>query len=880
MSVYVLKFSEIDKSSAPMTGGKGANLGELSRIDGIRVPDGFCVTTAAYQKIIDQTPDFPSLLQRLSLVKPESRDKIADICGKIRGAIENAPIDNEIAGQVARLISEMGENEAYAVRSSATAEDLPTASFAGQQDTYLNILGKENILKYISKCWASLFTDRAAVYRMQNGFDHSNVRLSVVVQKMVFPDTAGIMFTADPITSNRKTTSIDAGFGLGEALVSGFVDPDTYKVTEDKIINKKIPIKKMAIYALPEGGTRERRLEGNMRERQVLTDLQILELEKIGGRIKAHFGCPQDIEWCCLEDRFYIVQSRPITTLYPIPDVNYEKNHVYMSLSHQQMMTDVMTPLGLSFFPIWLRKLSNDPMVSAGGRMYVDVSFELASPVSSKVFVNAGMGSVDKLIQNALKKVLARKEYLKTLPRGKTGFGLSGGSLGDMLRGFRDALRIEKRNDPALMDRIMTKQDALLKALKEDIKGVSGAELFDFILKDMDESYKSIVLDNYGAGAVPVLVSAWIDKNMKKWLGESGAADTLSQSVANNVTTLMGYALMDLADTVRKYPAVREYIQQAGDRTFISGLSKIKGGKETAAAFTRFLNKYGARCPGEIDIMRPRWADRPSMLVSIIMNNIRNFEPGAGARLFEEKLQRAREKTDDLIARIEQLPGGKAKAEKARKKISVYRNFVGFREYPKYAMMRHFYVYKQALEAEAAKLVKKGVIKNTDDIALLSFEELRDAVTAGKLDYGIIVKRKADQETFKKLTPPRVMTSDGEIINGEYDTGGVPNGALIGVPVSGGAAEGTARVVNKLEDADIREDDILVTAFTDPSWTPLFISISGLVTEVGGMMTHGAVVAREYGLPAVVSVEGATKRIRDGQKIRVNGTKGFVEILD
>ena len=261
---------------------------------------------------------------------------------------------------------------AYAVRSSATAEDLPHASFAGQQDTYLNIIGKEAILQHISKCWASLFTDRAVIYRLQNGFDHRKVYLSVVVQKMIFPQASGILFTADPITSNRKLLSIDASFGLGEALVSGLVTADSYKVQEGEIIDKKISTKKLAIYALKDGGTETGQIEPEQQKTQTLTDEQILQLARIGRKIEAHFGCPQDIEWCLVDDTFYIVQSRPITTLFPIPEANDEENHVYVSVGHQQMMTDPMKPLGLSFFLL----TTLHPCVKAGGRLFVDVTHQ------------------------------------------------------------------------------------------------------------------------------------------------------------------------------------------------------------------------------------------------------------------------------------------------------------------------------------------------------------------------------------------------------------------------------------------------------------------------------------------------------------------------
>src|SRR5882724_4921949 len=279
MSGYILGFQEIDKTKLAMVGGKGANLGELSRIEGVQVPEGFCVTTKAFKEIIGHSEDFNSLLDQLAILKADNRKAISETSAKIRKLIEEIVIPKSIDNEITQYFEQLGERNAYAVRSSATAEDLPTASFAGLQDTYLNIIGKKSILGYISKCWASLYTDRAVIYRLQNGFDHRKVYLSVVIQKMIFPDVAGIMFTADPVTSNRKVLSIDASFGLGEAMVSGLVNADNYKVCNGKIIDKKISTKKLAIYALKDGGTKEMEIEPENQNKQALTDDQILNLE-------------------------------------------------------------------------------------------------------------------------------------------------------------------------------------------------------------------------------------------------------------------------------------------------------------------------------------------------------------------------------------------------------------------------------------------------------------------------------------------------------------------------------------------------------------------------------------------------------------------------
>src|SRR5438309_6850687 len=351
------------------------------------------------------------LLDQLSLLKVEDQDKISELSGEIRTIIEGIAIPEEISEEITRRLFELGEKNAYAVRSSATAEDLPTASFAGQQDTYLNIIGEEAILKHISKCWASLFTERAVTYRLQNGFDQRNVHLAVVVQKMVFPQVAGILFTADPVTSSRKVLSIDASFGLGEALVSGLVNADTYRVRNGEVIEKKISTKKLAMYALKDGGTYEQEIEPEKQNRQALTDEQILQLEGIGRKIEAHFGCPQDIEWCLVDDTFHVVQSRPITTLFPIPEANDQENHVYVSVGHNQMMTDAMKPLGLSFFLLLTRAL----MRTAGGRLFVDVTPLLASPASRESILDV-MGKGDPLIKDALMTIIERGDFIQSLP--------------------------------------------------------------------------------------------------------------------------------------------------------------------------------------------------------------------------------------------------------------------------------------------------------------------------------------------------------------------------------------------------------------------------------------------------------------------------------
>lgn len=868
---YVLCFQDINASKLMIAGGKGANLGELSRIKDIKVPDGFCVNTTAYKEIICDNKAFNSLLDQLAILKPGDRKIISETTAKIRKLIWEISIPKSIDTEITRCLKQMGERNAYAVRSSATAEDLSTASFAGQQDTYLNIIGKKAILKHISRCWASLYTDRAVIYRLQNGFDHSKVFSSVLVQRMVFPDVAGIMFTADPVNSNRKVLSVDASFGLGESLVSGLVNADNYKISDGRITDKHISVKKLAIYAVKGGGTVTQEIEPDQQMKQALRDEQVLRLEQLGRKIEAHFGTPQDIEWCLADDTFYIVQSRPITTLYPIPEVNDQANHVYISVGHQQMMTDAMKPLGLS---LWQLRAAR-PMFKAGGRLFVDVADSLATPAGRENLLEA-MEQHDPLIKEALLTITSREGFIKSLPNDERipvpVKSTKGMSSADILEQFG--------NNPAIVSDLIKHNETSVEVLKQNIQMKSGPDLFDFILEDIQQS-KKMIFDAQHMGVIIAAINAssWINEKMNEWLGEKNVADILSQSVSNNITSEMGLELLDVADIIRPFPKLMEYLQCVKDINFLDDLAQFDGGKEARDVIYAYLNKYGMRCAGEIDITKTRWSENPVVLVSMILSNIKNLEPNAGKRKFEQGRQQALEKEKELLDKLAKLPDGEQKVRETKQMISLLRNFAGYREYPKYSIVNRFFVYKQALLKEAEKLLQSRVIDEKEDVYYLTFDELHEVVRTNKVDAQLIVKHKDDYKLYEKLNPPRVITSDGEVISGKYRHENLPANAIAGLAVSSGLTEGRARVILNMEDADLEDGDILVTIFTDPSWTPLFVSLKGLITEVGGLMTHGAVIAREYGLPAVVGVENATKLIKDGQRIRVNGTAGYVEIL-
>ncbi|HXQ34074.1 MAG TPA: phosphoenolpyruvate synthase, partial [Anaerolineales bacterium] len=527
-------------------------------------------------------------------------------------------------------------------------------------------------------------------------------------------------------------------------------------------------------------------------------------------------------------------------------------------------------PLGLSFFLL----MTAANMRTAAGRLFVDVTHMIASPARRKGVLNT-LGKADPLIRDALQTIVEREEFIQALPNDEQTADKSSKAL----QALQSPPEIE--NDPQIVSDLIERSQNSLAELKRNIQAKSGSELLAFILEDIKESGR-VLFDQKNLAVIVAAMTAsfWINEKMSERLGEKNVADTLAQSVPNNVTSEMGLALLDVADVIRPFPEIIDYLQNVKDENFLDALVKFEGGQEAREAINRYLDKYGMRCVGEIDITRTRWSEKPTTLVPLILSNIKNFEPGASKRRFEQGRQEALAKAQELTDRLKQLPDGEQKAKEAKEKIDLIRNFSGYREYPKYGIVNRYFVYKQALLKEAEQLVQANVIHEKEDLYYLTFEELREVIRTNKLDRQIVNKRKAEYKSFEKLTPPRVITSEGEIITGEYKRENLPAGAIAGLAVSSGVVEGRARVILNIEDADLEAGDILVTAFTDPSWTPLFVSVKGLVTEVGGLMTHGAVIAREYGLPAVVGVENATRLIKDGQRIRVNGTEGFIETLE
>jgi phosphoenolpyruvate synthase/pyruvate phosphate dikinase len=835
----VVDLGPAEAASVADLGGKGANLARLAGIEGIHVPPGCCVTTAAYRRALAAAP-IEADLERLEQLEPQDRDAIREVSGRLREAIEALPVPEEVERSLAAAIERLGAGSPYAVRSSATAEDLPSASFAGQHDSFLDVVGVPAVLHHVRRCWASLFTERAVAYRLRHGLEQRSSAMAVVVQQMVRPAASGVLFTADPVSGNRTVAVLEAVSGLGDALVSGTVDPDVYRVRDARIV--------------------ERTLEHGA----PLSDEQVVELVEIGRRLESHFGTSQDVEWCVDDRGVHVVQSRPITTLFPIPRADDDAFRVYVSVGHQQMMTEPMTPLGIS---IW-QMTSRAPMRSAGGRLFVEVTAMLSVPATRATTLE-NLGRSDPRIRDALETVLERG-LLPLAADATSEPRLAGESAPGLIEA-----------DSAIVAELIEENRASVDGLHEAIAGTTGTALLDVIEADL-AVLQGLLSEpkNQQALLAGFQPRWWLDEHLDEWLGERNAADVLCLAAPDNVTAEMGLALLDVADAIRPHPAAVAVLRESGGDDVLDRLAEVQGGLPARAAIADYLARYGMRCPGEIDVGRPRWSERPSALVPMILANVDNFEPGESGRRVARGRTQAGEKAQELLQRLRALPDGERKAEQTQQMIDRLRTYTGYREYPKYGMVRRYFAYRRALLEEAERWVDAGVLDEADDLFFLTFEELREVARTGRADRDVIARRRRDFRVFAELRPARVLTSEGEALDGAHRREDVPDGALVGVAVSGDVVEGPARVVFDVAEADLAPGDILVTPHTDPSWSPLFVAIAGLVTEVGGLMTHGAVVAREYGLTAVVSVDHATTRIRDGQRIRVDGTRGIVEILD
>ncbi|MCY1078652.1 phosphoenolpyruvate synthase [Archangium lansingense] len=893
-----LPFEHISAADLPSVGGKGANLGEMARA-GFPVPPGFCVTTAAFDAFLTGCGELQTLYASLDALDGKDIEAARRAAESTRAALSRAPLPPAVADAVLGAWRNLGAEASWAVRSSATAEDLPDASFAGQQDTYLNIRGADALLDAVRRCWVSLFTDRAVLYRAKSGFGHRGVKLSVVIQRMVLPEVSGILFTADPITGRRGTVSIDAGFGLGEALVSGLINADLYKVDKatGELLEVQVGDKALAIRPKPEGGTWEERLSEDTRRARALDDAALRELVAMGVRIEKHYGKPQDIEWCIEAGKLYVVQTRPITSLYPLPEPapDDEGLHVYASFGHFQMMTDAMPPLAIQVWKLLL-PFDRTPLATpdapaesraatiAGSRIYLDTTPMLRHPVLGRV-IRSVLGHVYEDLGRGLSTLASRPAFQRGAHSGRARMRVVGRFFLPIIA--RVLARLFVMEPSQLRPRVESYIESRVAETRARLAAATpgGARLREArrVLSELLSQAFTHLMPNILSG---VIANRLLVNLVRRGVlgGTEEDLSALERGLPGNVTTEMDLAVGDLTDRVRPYPALAALLRSRPATEALAAARDVEGGPAFLEAWRAFLERYGMRGPGEVDLSRPRYQDEPAPLIAAIVGGLGPASAGRSAgehRAHHAALAAKAEAASERLVTASRrgLTGG-MRAGLARRWVRLARAGMGLREHPKFLLVRVLALVRDAVREAGALLVQRGALSSVDEVYLFRFEELIAALEATQAPdlRALVEERRATLQRNAKRAPPFVMASDGEIpsLAARED---VPPGALSGTAASAGVVEGLARVVLDPASEVLHAGEILVAPHTDPGWTPLFVHAAGLVTEVGGLMTHGSVVAREYGIPAVVSVAGATQRIRTGQRIRVDGTRGFVEVL-
>ncbi|WP_040785908.1 phosphoenolpyruvate synthase [Nocardia pneumoniae] len=878
MSEYIIHISELPDRPLRVVGGKARNLGELISADQ-SVPDGFCLTTEAFRRFLDSCPDVEELYSRLDNAADDAER--ARIGAEFRKRLGEIPVPEHISLELCDQWHRVIDGNPCAVRSSATAEDLRTASFAGQYDTFLNVTDERQLLDCVRRCWLSVFTDRAIDYRRRRGIGHRDVELAVIVQRMADATVAGVMFTADPVSGRRGVTVINAAFGLGESVVSGAVSPDLYSLDSSGVLHKSISTKTVITKPLPGGGVENVELATADRRAQALPDNEIRELAALGRRLEAYFGSPQDIEWARTGTGFLILQSRPITSLFPTPPPPADGwLHLYFSFGHQQMMTEAISPLGQSvlrtYFPFGRRLPSGESsqMTTAGDRVFFDYTAPLHSPLARRV-LSWAVGSMDARVGQTVREFAARTEFqrgYRTTLRREAAINIF--LLRAGLRVLNDLCWSNLNERHAAIHRFRQRSLATARAR---VGSSGGAKRIAAIQADMHAVAPRIV-DQLVIGPMSALLARQlIERLVERWLGDTTDVGALDKSLPGNITTEMGLVLADLADSTRDNPALREILEDPPEEFELAMLDTMSGGPQFRKALEDFLAHFGMRGPGEIDIARPRWIDRPTLLFTSILAASQTSFPGEHRTRFVEGARAADTAIDRILGRVRSTRNGRIRARILSRLIRVHRTLMALREHQKFLTVGLFDIYRTGIRAEVESLVATGVLESAADGNYLSLHELRGLLSGRAPDdlAEVIRARKSEFEVSMSLQVPRLLASDGEMV--AIGGSAVPTaGTLVGSPVSAGVVEGRARVVLRPEQATFEDGDILVAPFADPAWTPLFSAVRGVVLEVGGVMAHGAVVARELGLPAVVGIDNATTLITDGQRIRVDGSLGTV----
>jgi len=880
---YIRWFEEVGAAQVDLVGGKGANLGEMTTRD-LPVPPGFCLTASAYREFIQATGLDETIRNILAETQLDDPADVKAKSARIRGLITEQSVPTTIAREILdgyhRLGQELGSVDVaqvpVAVRSSATAEDLPTASFAGQQDTYLNVRGEAELLDRVKHCWASLWTARAVSYRTKQGFDHHRVYLAVVVQAMIQSEVSGILFTANPVTGDRGEVVINASWGLGEAIVSGLVTPDaiTVRKSDGHILSRQVAAKERTVEYAEDGGTVELVTPAERREISALSDDQVSELVALGQKIEAHYGTPQDIEWAYAQGRFYILQSRAITTLAP-PAEEAAAEMEYNRTMFVELFPDPLSPIFLSVIQPLLHIMLDFTFQAWGfkspeGMEAVGVFYN--QPYFNREYIASALQPLSPPVRERLVSQLVN-------PFGRHEQGIRGeispafaGMIARMLRfmvSFPDKLpgliaryRAEVA-EVAAIPLETTPDGEIVGHIRELVFGTASRLLnYDFLVMALvGRTYQML----------GTLLERYFGEDTEEVRGK------LISGVTGNVTMETNKHLWDLAQVAKASPTVTDLLRRYSGREVRAQLEQTPEGRAFLDELEHFLSEYGHR-EIRMDILYPTWVEDPSPVLGFLRGYLDADEAQSPHQQQTRLVEVRQELTEEVRSRVAQDRLGRYLVWPIFRWLLRHTQVhTRERDTMHFELTRMFPPFRRLLLELGRRWSERGLIAEPDDIFFVRLDELEEMAQSPRSMREVVEARQAEFEANKGRPWPDIIRGSEEI----YAEAAVPaeaaEGQLQGVASSPGVVTGVARVIRGPEEfGKLKNGDILVAPLTNPVWTPLFAMAGGVVTEVGGILSHGAIVAREYGIPAVMSIAGATKRVHEGQTITVDGNKGVV----
>jgi rifampicin phosphotransferase len=892
-AALVISLGTLNRTKRVLAGGKAANLGELIQA-GFAVPAGFCVTTVAYELVFARAglDTYLAGLEEASTRSDSARQ--TELATAIRIALREAPLPPEVIEAMTSAYQALsaGSPIPVAVRSSATAEDLPEASFAGQQETILNVIGFEAVLAAVQQCFASLWTDRATQYRSSLGIAPRSVRLAVVVQRMVEAEVAGVLFTANPLTGKRREAVIDANPGLGEAVVSGATNPDHFVVqtTTGEIIERRLGDKQVIIRAAEGGGT-EKITAASSPTRACLSDEQIRALAALGARVEALYGTPQDIEWAIdASGQVFLLQARPITTLFPLPagaPSTDEDLRVYLAFGVQQGTYRPFTPMGLSALRLLASGLLaligsplRDPLagpgfvVEAAGRPFFEVTAALRSSSGRRFLLEA--------MREAEVQAAAAFESLVNDPR------LSLRTTSPRAFGHALVLLLQRTNllwyltqaflaPQAANRRVQRFVEQLRKASQDEARGDAAARL---------AAAERLLLGclRLAFRVSPVMLAGMQSFALARQLLGELASESECQVVLGgsptNPTTQMNLALWRLSQEIQTDERSLHLLRQTPAQQLAQDYQQGHLPAPLQQGLSRFLEMYGHQSVSELDLGVPRWSEDPTYMLALLGDYLEIKESTHAPDL---QLQRSRRAAHEMIATLSHRARQKYRLRWRLVRFLLERahTLAGFREMTRFVVGLRLSQARQHLWPVGEELARAGRLNEAADLFLLTLSEAHAALSGADLRERVRERQASFARELGRRHVPLVLLSDGTepTVQTQQSQSDVHAArALQGTPASAGRVTAPARVILDPNTAHLEPGEILVAPSTDPGWTPMFLKASGLVMEVGGAMAHGAIVAREYGIPAVVGVAGATERIATGSRVTIDGTTGTVVI--